>query len=193
MPSIPLQINCPAYALPILRIEHGQTIYPVEQSKTKIELAGEVTSDTPLRLRWGHEDGAPIMRWNSWPQAMQWDSKIAFSGHFDAAHIMKHGDYDLMIFEAIGNLLPIGFQRLPPLGRFAQGAYWRDDTDIEDVDDYWYSFILLLDDPLVDFAHQAFQHGAPVDVFGSLTSQDSGFHDLVGMPFLLDSVTLYRG
>jgi len=55
----------------------------------------------------------------------------------------------------------------------------------------WYAFLLPLESPLSDFAHHALVNGYIVDCYGTLAEDGAGFEQWLGLPLLLESMTLF--
>ena len=106
-------------------------------------------------------------------------------------HIMSVDELDLMVIEVSGGLIPDGFTRLPSLEDLKQNTFRRDSFYSGEQDEHWYAFLLPLESPLVDFAHHALVNGHAVDCYGSLADEQAELHKMVGMPFLLESMSLY--
>lgn len=191
MPELHLNLSLPAYAEGVLWLTSPPYFQQALPRQRTIELS--TTPTIPLSLRWACADGAPLARWNALPETLSWNGKLRVGGHVDAAHFITLGELDLMIIEVLGNLLPLSVKRLPELSDLQAGFYMRDDETIEDEQDYWYAFILSLDDPKADFAHHALVNGSAVDLYGHLAEDEAGFQSLVGLPLLLDSLTLFAG
>jgi hypothetical protein len=108
----------------------------------------------------------------------------------NTAHVISLEELDLMILELNG--FPLADSpRLPNLEQLRAGPYQADNTLEVPERTYWYALALPLDSPLTDFAYQSLVNGNAIECYASLADPSVGLHKVVGMPFVLDSVTLY--
>ncbi|NJL94665.1 MAG: hypothetical protein HC915_13550 [Anaerolineae bacterium] len=144
----------------------------------------------PFTLRWGHPGGSPLMQWSSTSGQLMWDGRLRMVGRVDSLHILAEDE--LMIMEISGYLRDAQQPRLPSLQTLQTRLFQASPMVIEpEGDPAWYAFLMPLDSPLSDLAQQAFFNETSLECWGSLAHEAPGFHHLVGMPFILESLTVH--
>jgi hypothetical protein len=93
-----------------------------------------------------------------------------------------------MVIEMTGGVLPFGTPRLPSLEDLRRRPYESSPTFLEDSP-AWYALIAMLDDPFLDFMHHALVNGQAVDCYAHLAEE--GYEQIVGLPLMLDALTLH--
>ena len=182
-----LHFDIPAYAQDMIWI----TFFPGLPQKSSGKPIAIPDDTGHILLHWGTENGAPLIQLPIDTQEIRWTGSIGVKGHVEATHIMSVDELDLMVIEVSGGLIPDGFTRLPSLEDLKQNTFRRDSFYSGEQDEHWYAFLLPLESPLVDFAHHALVNGHAVDCYGSLADEQAELHKMVGMPFLLESMSLY--
>lgn len=150
-----------------------------------------------LELRWAHPEGSALTTWPNLTgenrYQLEWDGIVRLGGFIDRTHILEDlQGIPLMVVELTGGAYPADYRRWPTLNTLREGAYSRDDVDEIDPSDsgHWYSLLLSLDSPLVDFVHHALVNGSTVDCYATFGEENARWQDLIGLPLLLDSITL---
>ena len=155
--------------------------------------AGEdviIPTDEIVQLRWGTSDGSPVAVWQNPGNALVWQGQVNVRGRVDSAHILTIGKREIMIVEITGTPIAVERKRLPSLERLREGPYESEVFAPYPQAEFWYGYLLSLDSPLADFAFQAMQQRALLDCYGTLAQDAAKFHALVGMPALLESLTI---
>ena len=187
MPIIQLDANLPVYARDML------WLVGAEDSPAKIK-AGDVI-ELPNKagsLRWGTPDGSALIQWPAEAERIFWKGEVAVSGFVEVSHMMSRGDLELMTLEVSGTPRASAVHRLPSWTDLRQKPYKRDEfAPNDDKARHWYAFLLPLESPLSDFAHHALVNGYAVDCYGVLAEDSAGFDEWLGLPILLESMTLY--
>jgi hypothetical protein len=187
MPTAHLQITLPHYAQDMLWLT-GKSFQMQIPNVASVDLS-KFTDQLPLVLRWGTAEGSPLQRWHTMSSQMTWDGELRIGGFVEATHILMHQHMELMVIEVQGNPLDTDFIRLPSMQDLRNAPFERS-LFVEADAIHWYSFLLPLDSPLSDFAHHALVNGQAADFYGRFAD---GFQNVVGMPILLESMTLYGG
>lgn len=179
-----LQTTLPRYAQDMLWLTDNKTLaIPVAPL---IEL--DASSSPPLTLRWGSKKGAPLVHWDESAEILAWDGVLTVRGHVEAAHILD----EIIVLELRGAILPNTSPQLPSLDDLRDDTFHREPTFYTPTDkSAWYGMVVPLESPLVDFAQQALVGSQLVDCTASFAPDKTGLHHVVGMPLLLDSLTLY--
>lgn len=156
---------------------------------------GKVELDTsgPVTLTWGTAGGPPLAlgTWTEPPYILGWDGTIGVGGFVERLHVLELRDLELMIAEIEGGLLPPAYPRLPTLEQMKAGSFSRRVPDMAPATrDFTYILITEADSILAEFLHHAMVSGLAVDCFAELAPHDGHWHDLVGLPLLLNSVSV---
>lgn len=179
MSQIKLTVDVPNYALPMLWLAApDRSPQQLTTNETMIEGGDD------LALRWGTPDGAVLFHWEG--QSIRWLGAVAIEGHIDRLHIID----DLIVIEVIGYPIEIRQRRLPTLAMLKEEPFDRDSFASYPDDEYWYAFVMDIDSDFVDFANHALVNGGLVQLFGGLATDDNDLQRVVGLPLVLDSMTL---
>jgi hypothetical protein len=156
----------------------------------------EITPALKMELCWGHPEGAVLTSWRQPPippYVLEWDGIIRLGGFVERIHVFELDELPLMIVELVGGAYPHVKPELPSLEQLKQGAFSRVEEHDPSHDRHWYSLLLPLDSPFADFMHHTLVHGTAVDCTAVLGEEEGGWHEIVGLPLLLESVTLLAG
>ncbi|MEP7289232.1 MAG: hypothetical protein ABI947_26065 [Chloroflexota bacterium] len=148
-------------------------------------------SEGLVRLVWGTPDGPPLAFWeNSERHNLQWDGRVKVGGFVERLHALEVGGIEVVIIEVIGGVFSADHVGLPSLNDMRHGVFARP-SDSEPLGDRQaYPLIILAESNLAGLAQDALVSGLAVDAYGSLANEASSWHELVGLPLLLDSLTL---
>jgi len=182
-----LSLHLPAYAQDLLCLvdETGESLPVAAQGETSYTLAAP-----PYQLRWGHPQGTPLAEWQSPPET--WEGAVRLSGHIELCHLLRLKNTEFMVCELHASLIPTETPRFPLIQDFRAGRFERD-LFFTTRESAWYPCLLTLDSPWSDFIQPALANGQRVDVYASLASEKSGLQHVLGLPLVLESLTLYGG
>lgn len=184
--SVKLELKIPMYARDMLWLTTGETF-----ATNQFDQAMDVPDDQPLLLRWGHPQGSVLARWPSPVEKIKWDGQTYVRGTVEAVHLLTVKNLELMVVEVVGNVPVTPLTRFPSLADLQAQPFERSPFRESDMLPGWYAFLLPLDSPLGDFAHHSLTHGGTIDAYGTLSDDKSGFYHLVGLPLLMESLTLF--
>jgi hypothetical protein len=151
-----------------------------------------------LELRWAHPEGPPLTVWRSLEGEnryhLEWDGLIRLAGFVDRTHILEYQGLPLMMAELIGGSYPANYRRWPTLADLQKQPFTRDEERHDPSQDrHWYALLMPVDSPFADFVHHALVNGTAVDVVASFGDEASQWHKLVGLPLVLESLSLLSG
>lgn len=184
-----LKLNVPLYAKNMLWMTSSagfEQRLPESLQMTLPELSEGLT------LRWGTAQGSPLRYWSDTTKNLIWNGHVRVNGHIDCSHLMTLEHTEILILEIHGSLIPLDQPRMPSLEDLKKSPFERSPF-LENIEEAWYAFVLELDSPFADFTHHALVNGQAIDCYGRLADEAAGFHRLVGLPLLLESLTLYAG
>lgn len=181
-----LKMKLPNYAKDMLWMTSGEDFQAQVPENLQVRLENLTTG---LTLRWGTPNGSPLRHWTTVSKDIVWNGHVRVGGHVECLHVLSFDEADLLIVEIRGSLLPMNNPRLPSLADLKQAPFER--NVFTDFEEGWYAFITETDSPFADFLHHSLVNGQSLDCYGVLADEASGFHQIVGMPMLLESVTLY--
>jgi hypothetical protein len=177
----------PIYARDMLYVVAGAQSAQAsgKHGKFRLELTGEV------RIAWG--DGGPTLAvWKHAPAepTLRWDGRVKVGGFVERFHGLEVGGLEIVIAEVVGGSFPVDHVGLPSLEDMRSGVFARP-SDSEPLDrDHAYPFIILAESNLAALVQDAMVSGLAVDAYGSLASDEGRWHEVVGLPLLLDKLTI---
>jgi hypothetical protein len=151
---------------------------------------------THLELRWANPAGAVLTTFNfdteQRGEQLDWDGWVRLGGFIERTHILEHDGLPLMIIELSGGAYPPTYRRWASREDLIAGPFSHEEENIHDPsrDGHWYSLLLPLESPLVDFVHHALVNGNAIDCLAEFSQTEMGWHELVGLPLIVDSLTL---
>jgi hypothetical protein len=187
------QFKIPAYAQDMLYVV---TETSVAQTSGKfgaytLESAPDGDSGEVVRLVWGTPEGPTLAFWDSTKlPTLQWDGRITVGGFIERLHAREIGGLEVVIVEVVGGPFPRDHVSLPSVDDMRRGVFARPSDTEPSGENQSYPFIILAESNLAGLAHDALVSGIAVDAFGSLASEAGRWHEVVGLPLLLDSLTL---
>ncbi len=183
----------PLYARDMLWVTLGGWAAQAEGEQGRFVM-DSLPEDGLLTLCWGRPDGPPLARWSldelSGLEAVGWGGEVAIGGFVERLHTLTVRGLDLMIAEVEGGPLPASYTQLPDLDTMRETVFRRDDDAPLDDDRHMYPVIVQAETMLAESLHHALISELPMDCWGILGPQAGGWHDLVGLPILLEAVTL---
>lgn len=154
----------------------------------------EFNSANTLNLHWGHPAGAILNRWQltrQTPLKLDWDGIVRLGGFIERTHIFEDDELGLMVAELVGGAYPENYQELPSLADLQMKPFSRNETDTDVSNQrHWYSLLVSLDSPFADFLNQCLVNGNAIDCQCSLGDDEGGWHELVGLPLIVERLTL---
>jgi hypothetical protein len=180
-----LDLKIPKYAREMLWLTAGEQ-FTTNQFEQDLNI-----SETPILLRWGNPQGAVMARWAAIADKLSWQGQVEVRGTVEAVHLLTVKNLDLMVIEIVGNVPLTPIARFPNLADLREQPFERSPFRETDMPPSWYAFLLPLDSPLGDFAHHSLTHGGSIDAYGTLADEKSGFHTFLGMPLVMESLTLF--
>ncbi|MBN2471321.1 MAG: hypothetical protein JXN59_11395 [Anaerolineae bacterium] len=150
--------------------------------------------DDALRLEWGAAGGPILAVWaapgpGTWVAG--WQGAVGVGGFVERLHVLEAHDLELVIAEVVGGLLPPGYQRVPTLADMRQAPFTRTTEDSQPLSpECTYTFLAMAESIHAEYLHHAMVSELAVDCFAALGPQAGGWHAVVGLPLLLESVSL---
>ncbi len=186
--TTPYTLNTPTYALDMLWWVADDFQHMVELSQGELSIPPAIQN---LRLCWGTPQGSPMQTWQNLPEELAWNGAVAVHGHVESAHITSWQGEEWLVIELSGRLLPSTWRMLPRLLDLQSAPYQpRISIDLAETL-HWYAFLMPLDSPFIDFVHHALINGYAVECYGGLAGQKSQLQNLLGLPLVLDQMTLH--
>ncbi len=184
----------PAYAQPLLWLRQGDAAVQLSGPRGAFTLDGSGEGD--LRLMWGTAEGTPLANWTETgggPLTLDWNGHVAVGGFITRLHALEVRDLEMVIAEVEGGLLPSDYVRWPSLAQMTATPFRRD-TDQSPIErDYTYTFLAMADSIYAEYLHHALVSEVAVDLYAVLGPQKGRWFEVVGLPLLLESVSLVTG
>lgn len=190
----------PAYARDMLWIAAGGEAAPVTgpHGSYRVERGA---ADAPLLLTWGTADGPPLAVWppsDTSPAPPDWDGTVRLAGFVERLHVLEAHGLELVVAEVQGALLPAGYPRLPTLDEMRAAPFARDPAqDHPAAREATYPLLAPAGSIQAEYLHHALISELSVDCFAALGPHEGGWHTIVGLPLLVEALSLlapaYRG
>lgn len=185
----------PPYALDMLWLTTASGEASALQLDGSFSLENVTYPVSALQLRWGNARGSVLTIWETnttqTPLQLKWDGKTTIGGFVERTHILEFNDMPMMVVEIVGGVYPRSFMMLPSLEQLQMtDAFTRDQQPDPSEEENWYSVLLPLESPFVDFVHHALVNGSAIDAYAHLANDDDNWHQLTGMPLILEQLTL---
>lgn len=185
----------PVYAQTMLWLKENDAATRLEGARGAFEL--DVADDGVgfLDLVWGVVDGPLLARWPVTladdPVTLGWRGMVAVGGFVERLHAFEARGLELVVAELEGALLPPNYPRLPTLEQMRRGVFVREDSgDSADVPEHTYTLVALADSIHAEYLHHAMISELAVDCFTMLGPADGMWHEIVGLPLLVETVSL---
>ncbi len=177
----------PSYAQSMLWVQSGAQSVQAAGPQGKFSLDG---AEGELSLAWGVSGGPTLAVWPS-PAALDWRGQVTLSGFVERLHVLEQHGLELIIAEIEGDCLPAGYTSLPTLDQMRQEPFSRLDTsEVTTARQHTYTLIMLADSVHAEYVHHAMVSELAVDCWASLGPQDGHWHDIVGLPLLVEALSL---
>ncbi|MCD4687317.1 MAG: hypothetical protein K8S97_15420 [Anaerolineae bacterium] len=187
----------PAYAQEMLWLSGGAQPVQLRGSRGVFMLEHGVAPNTDaLTLTWGHANGPLLAHWPlpanaDHPLALDWRGVISVGGFVERLHALEVRGLTLVVAEVEGALLLPDHTPLPTLDQMRKSSASRADTAIApETPEFTYSLIALADTVLAEYLHHALVSELAIDVRAVLAPQDGRWHEIVGLPLLVEMVSL---
>jgi hypothetical protein len=185
----------PAYAQDMLWMQlddHAERTTG-ERGQFQLNMPGE--SSNALFLVWGTAGGPPLTIWHKpdteAPFVVGWQGSVGVGGFVERLHVLEVYDLELIIAEIEGSLLPPHYRRLPTLVQMQQIPFRRiADEDHDSASSFTYTFVTMADSVCAEYLHHAMVSELAVNCFATLGPHNGRWHEIVGLPLLLDAVSL---
>lgn len=187
--------SIPAYAQQMLWLRQGDAAVQVSGPRGLFKF--DPPSSGGLRLMWGTTEGTPLAAWpetsNSESITLNWNGHVAVGGFITRLHALEVRDLEIVIAEVEGGLLPPGYVRWPSLAEMSSAPFRRDLDQTPVERDYTYTFLVMADSIYAEYLHHALVSELAVDLYAGLGPQKGRWADVVGLPLLIESVSLVTG
>ncbi len=185
----------PAYAQTMLWLGGNDASTRLEGGRGAFDLDVPDNGVGFLDLTWGVAGGPLLARWpvtlSDDTVTLGWRGMLAVGGFVERLHAFETRGLELVVAELEGALLPSNYPRLPTLEQMRRGVFVRDDSgDSADMPEHSYPLIALAGSIHADYLHHAMISELAVDCFTTLGPADGLWHEIVGLPLLVDMVSL---
>jgi hypothetical protein len=182
----------PPYAQDMLWVQSGEQAAQASGPRGAFTLE---VNGAEITLAWGVPDGPQLAKWpvcpTGAPVILDWPGSVGAGGFVERLHILETRGLELVVAEIEGDLFPAGYGRLPKLADMRAGPFRRhDETGFAGARPFTYTFLALADSVYAEYLHHAMVSELAVDCFATLGPQDGRWHEIVGLPLLLDSMSL---
>lgn len=185
----------PTYAQDMLWVQQDEHAARVTGTRGQFTLDVPGDGNNAFFLVWGTAGGPPLTCWHKsdseTPFVVGWQGSVGVGGFVERLHVLEVHDLELVIAEIEGSLLPPDYRRLPTLAQMQQIPFRRTtDDDHELAGSFTYTFLAMAGSVHAEYLHHAMVSELAVNCFATLGPHDGHWHEIVGLPLLLDSVSL---
>lgn len=182
----------PAYAQEMLWVQQGGNTVQAAGPRGEFSLA--VSEPGPMQVAWGADDGPVILvtdlTTDDAPPEIHWQGTVNVGGFIERLHVLETHGLELVIAEIEGRLLARDYPRLPSLAQMHEKAFSRSADYPAQTLDFMYTVLAQADSIQAEYLHHAMVSELAVDCFTSLGPQEGQWHEIVGLPLLLNSVSV---
>lgn len=182
----------PAYAQDMLWVQCAG--HSVQASGPRGQFAIEQPpAGAVARLTWGHAGGPLLAEWTPAGAAFAagWQGEVIVGGFVERLHAFETRHLELVIAEIEGDALPPGHTRVPGLEQMRAATFSRRDETYPAPDRrFTYTVIALAESIYAEYLHHAMVSELALDCFTRLGPQDGRWHEIVGLPLLVEAVAL---
>ncbi len=143
-------------------------------------------------VHWGTSTG-PLLMYAELPtdgKPLDWNGQVIVGGYIQQLHARRIADVDFLIATVLGGAFPTDHNTLLTLDDARRGVFSHAD-DAEPSGDYIYPFIIAADSHFAALAQDALVSNLVVDMTGRLAEDADRWHEICGLPLILDALTLY--
>ncbi len=152
-------------------------------------LAGETHA-----IHWGGADGPPLVFWESpiepFDALRAWDGRVKIGGFVERLHARQIGDVEFTVAEVVGGAFAADYNGLPTLDEMRRGIYARPADTEPRGSGHSYPLIMFSESNFAALAQDALVSGLAIDAVGRLAADSDGWHEVCGLPLLIESLTL---
>jgi hypothetical protein len=180
----------PAYAQSVLWVQSGEAAAQTFGPRGAFALddtGGEIA------LAWGTTDGPVLARWPDMPadEVLGWMGSVGVGGFVERLHVFETRGLEVVIAEIEGDVLPADYRRVPTLADMRAGKVQRrDDSAIGAIRAFTYTMLALADSVYAEYLHHAMVSELAVDCFATLGPQEGRWHEIMGLPLLIEALSL---
>lgn len=185
----------PDYAQPMLWLRGDADPVRVSGPRGAFELDVPENGEGTIDLAWGVPNGPLLARWpvtlSDDAVVLGWRGMIGVGGFVERLHAFEVRGIELVVAEIEGALLPPRYRHLPTLEQMRRAVFERDDVaEAPDTPEFIYTLIAMADSIHAEYLHHSMVSELAVDVRASLGPQAGRWHEVVGLPLLIESVSL---
>jgi hypothetical protein len=185
----------PVYAQDMLWVRAGDRTVRASGLRGVFDLEVTGDADEPINLLWGTADGPPLAVWSrpglDTPLVLGWQGGVAVGGFVERLHALERRGLEVVVAELEGMTLPPEYTRLPTLDQMQRGPFRRrNEPEPGPSREFTYTFLALADSIYAEYLHHAVVSELAVDCVATLGPQEGRWHEIVGLPLLLEAVTL---
>lgn len=141
-------------------------------------------------IRWVSAQGPILCYWEG--ERTPWDGRIRIGGFVERIHGLDLAGVELVVVEIVGGAFPPSYRALATLDEMREGYFGRAE-DYEPLGEHMaYPFVMEPDSQFAGFAQDAMIAGLAVDATGRLADDDQGLEQVVGLPLIMQTLTLLR-
>jgi hypothetical protein len=197
----------PEYAQDMLYIgvQNIEHVEPTRGELGEFALPYVVRDPHPaIYLMWGSVNGPLLGYWRS-PKItnmglseqayvphlnLKWDGRIHVGGNVERIHAFQVEDTELIVAEIVGGVFADDYIGLPTLEDMRTGKNTRPVEQEPLRGDQVYTFLVEAESNFAALLQDALVSRITVDASGILAEDEEGWHQLLGLPLLLDTLTL---
>jgi hypothetical protein len=185
----------PVYAQDMLWVRVGDHAVRASGLRGLFDLEVTGDADEPINLLWGTADGPPLATWHragpGTPFVLGWQGTVAVGGFVERLHALERRGLEVVVAEVEGKTLPPDYARLPTLDQMQRRPFRRrNEPEPGPSREFTYTFLALADSIYAEYLHHAVVSELAVDCVAALGPQEGRWHEIVGLPLLLEAVTL---
>jgi len=185
----------PAYAQDMLWVQVRDHAVQASGLRGAFDLDIAVNADEPVHLLWGTANGPPFAEWHmsgaDRPFVAGWQGAVGVGGFVERLHALERRGLEVVVAEVEGTALPLEYAGLPTLDQMQHAPFRRRNVpEPSATREFTYTFLALADSIYAEYLHHAMVSELAVDCVAVLGPHEGRWHEIVGMPLLVEEVTL---
>lgn len=185
----------PRYARDMLWVQQGEQAVQVQGERGVFTLPAPADPRESIAVVWGAPGGPQLAMWSfpetSAPLVLGWEGEARIGGFVERIHVRESRDLELVIAEIDGGPLVPDYRTLPGLDEMRGEPFRRGpEPDLATSTRHTYFVLTLADSLLSEYLYHAMVSELAANCFAALGPQAGGWHEIVGMPLLLESLAL---